>query len=317
MEKQENQTKSNLMHSKNYAADEIDLLELWHILWQGKWAIIGITFIFAVASVVYALSLPDLYRTEILLSPSEEENNNSGGLMGQLGGLASIAGVDITGGASTSTKVKALAILRSRVFLYDFFKKHEITIPFMASRPSSRSGEVEIDPEIYDMQNQRWVREVEPPNLPEPSDWEVYIAFTEILDIVEDPATGLILVSLEWYDQEQIKIWLDWLIADLNEQMRQSDVSEANRAIDYVIEQIGRTQLVEMRNVLYSLIEQQTRTVMLADAREGYAFETIDPPIIPERRSAPSRSIICIIITVFGGVIAVFSVFIWNIIRKS
>ena len=150
---------------------------------------------------------------------------------------------------------------------------------------------------------------------PEPTDWEVYNAFIEILDIVEDPATGLITVALEWYDQRQIKEWLDWLIIDLNEEMRLNDTLEANKAINYLTEQLGATQLVEMRNMFYSLIEQQTRTIMLADSREGYVFEVIDPPVIPERRSAPSRSVICIIITFFGGVFAVIFVFIYRIIK--
>tara|TARA_R110002110_G_scaffold2830_1_gene14148 strand:+ start:78551 stop:79525 length:975 start_codon:yes stop_codon:yes gene_type:complete len=295
--------------------NEIDLLELWSILWQGKWIISVMTLFFAVASVIYALSLPDIYRSEVLLSPAEQENSSNVSLSGQLGGLASLAGINIGESSATSNKTKALATLRSRVFLYDFFKDHNITVPLMASRPSGRSGDVEIDPEIYDEQNLRWVREVQPPMQPEPTNWEVYNTFIDILDIVEDPATGLITVAIEWYDQQKIKEWLSWLIADLNEEMRLNDTLEASRAINYLTEQLGTTQLVEMRNMFYTLIEQQTRTIMLADAREGYAFEIIDPPIIPERRSAPSRSIICIVITFLGGVFSVIFVFIYQIVK--
>ncbi|MEE9142494.1 MAG: Wzz/FepE/Etk N-terminal domain-containing protein, partial [Gammaproteobacteria bacterium] len=44
------------------AGDEIDLLRAGQILWQGKWLIIGITALFAVASVAYALSLDRWYK---------------------------------------------------------------------------------------------------------------------------------------------------------------------------------------------------------------------------------------------------------------
>src|SRR5690554_656345 len=64
--------------------DEIDLFELFMTLWKGKWIIIATTFVFAVGSVMYALSQPNIYRSEALLAPVAE----SGGLKmsGQLGG---------------------------------------------------------------------------------------------------------------------------------------------------------------------------------------------------------------------------------------
>ena len=37
--------------------DEIDLRQLFATLWAGKWLIIAVTFVFAVAGVAYALSL--------------------------------------------------------------------------------------------------------------------------------------------------------------------------------------------------------------------------------------------------------------------
>ncbi|MDZ7925022.1 MAG: Wzz/FepE/Etk N-terminal domain-containing protein [Marinagarivorans sp.] len=46
-------------HSPNSRSDEIDLRELWNILWQGKWWIIGITFLFAVAGVIYAIEFAE------------------------------------------------------------------------------------------------------------------------------------------------------------------------------------------------------------------------------------------------------------------
>ena len=39
--------------------DEIDLRELFSVLWAGKVKIIAITAVFAVASVIYALSMPN------------------------------------------------------------------------------------------------------------------------------------------------------------------------------------------------------------------------------------------------------------------
>ena len=91
-----------------YAADdELRLAELWSIVWAGKWWIVGITFVFAVASVAYALLATEWYRAEVLLAPAER--NDVSQLQGQLGGLAALAGVSIGG----SDSVEAVATLRA------------------------------------------------------------------------------------------------------------------------------------------------------------------------------------------------------------
>ena len=80
----------------NSSDDEIDLGELWNVIWAGKWIIVGVTFIFALASVFLALNLPNIYRSEVLLSPAEDNSGGGlAGLAGQFGGLASLAGVNL------------------------------------------------------------------------------------------------------------------------------------------------------------------------------------------------------------------------------
>ncbi len=291
--------------------DEIDLLELWNVLWKGKWLIIAITAVFAVGSIVYALWLPDTYRTEVLLSPVSDDSAGGGlsSTLGQLGGLASLAGVNLGGGGSeVSMKSRALAILQSRFFIKEFFEKHDLAVTFMGSKPGEVSGTIEVDPDLYDVANQQWVRDVSPPKKPEPSDEEVYEEFVSLLAVNEDASTSLITISLEWYEPELIKDWIDWLVMDLNDYMRQQDLLESQRAINYLNEQLQKTSLIEMRNVFFNLIEQQTQTVMLADSREEYALDVIDPAVVPEEKSGPGRALICILGTLLGGMLSVLFV---------
>ena len=299
--------------------DEIDLLELWNLLWKAKFIIIAITAVFAIGSVAYALWLPDIYRTEVLLSPAVEEDSAGGGLggLGQLGGLAGLAGINIGDSGSVLQKDRALAILQSRFFIKDFFNKYELVVPFMGTKPGEASGTVEIDPELYDEANQQWVREVSPPRKARPSDEEVYDEFSELLSIEEDETTGLLTVSLEWYDPSQIKTLMDWLVDDLNSYMREDDLLESQLAIDYLTEQLQKTSLVEMRNVFFNLIEEQTQKVMLADVREEYAFEIIDPAVIREEKSGPGRALICILGTLLGGMLAVLFVLLRHYASKG
>jgi len=298
--------------------DEVDLLELWSVIWSGKWQIITITFVFAVGSVVYALWLPDIYRTEVLLAPvAQEESGGLGGNLGQLSGLASLAGINLDGASAEVTmKSRALAIVQSRFFIQDFFETHDLLVPFMGSKPGEASGTIEIDPELYDETTQQWIREPSPAGNLIPSGQEVYEAFSEIFSITEDELTGLVTISLEWYEPRLIKQWMDLLVEDLNNYMREQDTIEAERAIEYLNSRLQETSLVEMRNVFFNLIQQQTQQVMLADSRQEYALETIDPAVVPEIKSAPRRSIICILITLLGGMLSVLIVLLKHYLGK-
>jgi len=74
--------------------DEIDLRELFLVLWDGKVWISAITAAAAAISVFVALSLPNIYESKALLAPKSD--GGSGGLSrlaAQYGGLASLAGM--------------------------------------------------------------------------------------------------------------------------------------------------------------------------------------------------------------------------------
>ena len=58
--------------------DEIDLRELFMVLWAGRIKIVAITAVFAVASVIYALSVPNQYKACLLYtSPSPRDAHES------------------------------------------------------------------------------------------------------------------------------------------------------------------------------------------------------------------------------------------------
>ena len=54
-----------------YLDDEIDLKELFLVLWRSKWLISSLTTLAAATSVIYALSLPNIYTASALLAPAE------------------------------------------------------------------------------------------------------------------------------------------------------------------------------------------------------------------------------------------------------
>ncbi|SIQ50716.1 Chain length determinant protein [Shewanella morhuae] len=103
--------------------DEIDLRELFSVIWQGKWLIIAITTVFAIGSVVFAVMQPNIYKSEALLAPAaEEQGGGLSALASQFGGLASLAGVNLGGKGGTDKTQLAIEVLKSRQFTSEFIQ---------------------------------------------------------------------------------------------------------------------------------------------------------------------------------------------------
>ena len=287
------------------AADLIDFHQLLEIFWLRKWFLVGIVSVFTTIGIVLVLMLPNVYRAEALLLPNTRDNSsNLSSLASQYGGLASLAGINI--GARGSDKAElGIGVLQSRKFITNFIGKHQILVPLMAADGwSPLTKELSIDSDLYNVEKQEWVRDVRPPKSVIPSPNEAYEQFVEILFVERDEKTGFVTVAVEHHSPEIAKRWVDWLVEDLNAVILQEDVTEAEQAVDYLNKQIESTPLAGLRDVFFRLIEEQTKTIMLAKVSEEYVFKTIDPAVIAEDKVRPRRALIvilCIVIGLFVG----------------
>lgn len=297
---------------------EVGLLELWTILWRDKWVIVCITFLFATTSVLYSLSLPNIYKSEVLLAPSDE---NSGGglatLASQFGGLANLAGVNLGSEGINKTDL-AIEVLKSRSFITHVIQKYDLLVPLMAAKDwNQQTNELVIDPEVYDVQNKRWIRAVSPSKKTEPSPQEAYEVFTRKMQINFDNKTSFLSLSVEFYSPVIAKQWVDILVKEINAVIKAREVNEAERSIEYLKRQIEKTSVTDMRAVFFELIEKQTKVVMFAEVRDEYVFKTIDEAVIPEQKDKPKKSLICILGTMVGGLLAIFWVFLRNFLKLN
>jgi uncharacterized protein involved in exopolysaccharide biosynthesis len=284
---------------KEVVDDRTDLRHLFSVIWQGKWLIIVTTAIFAIASVIFALSLPNIYKSEALLAPAAEQKGAS--LSGQLGGLAALAGVNLGGGAAIDQTALALEVVKSRDFIGRFISNHLILADLMASESWDMSSNTIIyDTDIYHPDTMQWVRNVKPPRQAKPSIQEAYKVFFDLLEVKRDEATGMVKLSIEHVSPYVAQNWLSLLISELNREIKLRDIEEAERSILYLKAQIAQTNVADLKAAFFALIEEQTQKLMLANVREEYVFKIVDPAIIPEEKSKPARAFICIFLTTFG-----------------
>lgn len=297
--------------------DEIDLRELFGVLWGNKIKIIGITAVFAVVSVISALSIPNQYKASALLAPAQQQSGGLSGALGQLGGLASLAGVSIGGGDSSESQV-AQEIMKSWSFIEGFIADNDLAVEVYAAEGWSReSNQLKFDNDVYEVKTKTWL--VENDNIGQlgpPTSWQLFEKFSEMLAVSEDKKSGLISVSIEYYSPQIAKQWLDLYISSINKHMQARQVVKVSNNIEYLEAQIEKTSITEMQEVFYTIIEEQIKSQMLAEASPDYAFVAVSPSMVPEEKSQPKRALICILGTLLGGILSVLTVLVLRFARK-
>lgn len=299
-----------------YPDDEIDLRELFATLWAGKWVIFAFTLIFAAGGVAFALIKPNIYQASALVAPANEEGG-ARGLGGQLGGLASLAGISLGGGSSNQTVI-AKEVLQSRAFLTDFIHRHQLAVPLIAVDGwNQEKQQWQYNREIYNPETETWLQDSEGKSLA-PTDWDLVKAFQENhLNVSDNKDTGMLTISIKNLSPIAAKEWVTLLVADINEYMRKENVSTAEARIAYLEGKLNETNIAGMQQVFYQLIESETRTVMLANAQREYVFRTIDPAVVPQEKSEPKRALIVVVATLLGGMLGVFVVFVRAFIKSD
>ncbi len=300
---------NNVQNNSRYD-EEIDLRELFEVLWAGSRKIIVITAVFALASVIYSLSIPNQYKATALLAPAQSDNSNLSGTLGQLGGLASFAGISIGGGEASEFKI-AQEIMKSWSFIENFIEDNDLAVELSAiERWDKESNELKIDDKVYDIDNNRWL-------VQKPSSWTLFTAFSQIVSVGEPGISGLLPISIEHYSPHVAKQWLDLYISAINKHMQERQVAKISNNIEYLEAQIEKTTITEMQEVFYTIIEEQIKSKMLAEASPDYTFVAVSPSMIPEERSQPKRTVIVIIGTLLGGMLSVFFVLVMHYASKS
>jgi len=293
--------------------DEIDLRELFSVLWVGKKLIVVITAVFAVVSVVYALSLPNEYKASAVVSPAGSGGSSLGSMAGQLGGLASLAGINIGSSESNATQ-EAMEIMQSWGFLEAFIQTHDLAVPVYAAIGwDEGANSLKLDDDRYDAASKRWLIEEDASGENRaPSSWKLYETFKSRVAVSQDKTSGLINISIEYYSPQLAKQWVDLFISTINDYMRDRKLDQVNRNIEYLTAQIEKTAIADMREVFYQLIEEQIKSKMLAEASPEYAFITVSKAMVPEEKSKPKRALVCILGTLLGGMLSVL----WVLVRR-
>src|SRR5277367_5034727 len=214
--------------------DGVDLQAVWRHLWI-NWAwIAGSVVLFAVLFTVAALILPRIYRaTTVLVSAGAERNSLNSSLnsaLGSLGGLASIAGVNV--GASDAATEEALAVLRSRQFTEAFIASNHLLPELYSRRWDNATGQ--------------WKNAADQPTTAR----ALRYFDSKVRTIIQDRKTGLITVQIDWRDRDEAAAWANAMVQRLNEEMRSRAIAKSDASLAYLQGELQKTVEVGTRDAI-------------------------------------------------------------------
>ena len=291
---------------------ELDLLQLFKILWLHKLQVVVLTSIFAIFSVFYALSLPNIYESESLLTPVQQGSAQGS----QAGGLAALVGITLNDANANNVDV-TLETSKSFDFYRYLNERRSIDKYILAVDNYSYSEDkLYFNEAIYNSEQDKWVVDANGKSS-QPSLLKSYKAFKkDHFSFVRDKITGLIEFKFEHQSPQVSKDILDFIIKDLNQYIRDREIIEARDSIKFIELQISKTPVPEVRKALAKLIELKAQKMMIGETTDEYALKVIQSPIEPEAPSYPSRRTICIVITLLGGLLSSIFVLIFHQIRN-
>lgn len=251
-----------------------------------------------VLSIIVALVSRPVYRAEAVVAPVQEDSmSNLGGLAGDLGGFASLAGGLLGSGKNWN---KALAVLRSRHLIEELVTQDNL-LPVLF--PQKRS----------------WLPTGKPSRPPTMGD--AVLAFrNQILQIREDPKNGIATVRVEWFDPRVAADWANELVALADAEERAHAVADAQTALNALQREFSSSDQVELRTAIAHLIEQQYKAKMVAGVRAQFQYRVIDRavPSDPDKRVQPTRKVMVLAGTLAGILLGVFVVLVrFNLKRRK
>jgi uncharacterized protein involved in exopolysaccharide biosynthesis len=278
--------------TKSSIPEDISVHDIAADFRRAKRFVIGSALFFAILGAAFGLVRHKRYQVTTVVEVAASDNSGRAGGLGalasQYGGLASIAGLNLTSGGKRD---EAIAVLQSELLTENYIKNEGLIPVLFQSRWRRLLAHWGILKQAT------------------PTLWQANELFRKSIRVVsEEESTGLITLKITWIDPHVAARWANDLIRITNSYLREKAVVEAERHIAYLNDQASKTDVIEARTAIYSLLKDEVNSEMVAKGREEYALKVIDPAFAPEKQSTFGAVPLAIFGLLLGTALSVFAV---------
>jgi uncharacterized protein involved in exopolysaccharide biosynthesis len=273
----------------------LSLREISRFLWRRKFPFVLLALFFGSLPIVWAFIATPQYRVAVRMMPQSDAAQSGAlqSLVGQFGGLASLAGISLGGSGEEQS---ALALLTSRAFATRFIEQKRL-MPILFAKQ-------------WDAAANRWRAGLTERQMPSIDD--AWVTFDRrVRRVHQDAKTKIVTLEILWRDRQQAADWANSFVNLANYELRQRAIGEADASLEFLEAQVKKTSVVDLQQSIYRLMETQIKRKVLANSRPDYAFTVIDPAIPPDadRFDSPKRFLLLLLAVPFGVVASGMSLF--------
>jgi uncharacterized protein involved in exopolysaccharide biosynthesis len=322
------------MDEENKKDDEISLIDLFAVLWQRKKMIITITVIAAIVMVVVSIVsmvlppeesfLPNEYTPSASMLINNSNSSSSGGISSMLnssglGNLASLAGVNVQSGVTFSSLatylVETNSLLDSVVDEFGLISRYKIK---KFPRAESREKLKKLLLASFDDKNGVFSIEF--------TDWDPQFARQVVnycvaylerrFDELGVDKNKLEKVNLETNIENTFKEIQR--LEQESHRLAQSVLwgSSAANIPSISLEQTRIELELAAQREVYSQLMVQHELLKVTMASERPVFQVLEMAEVPDKKSKPSRGMLCIIVTFAAAFLSMFLAFLLNTIAN-
>ena len=128
------------------------------------------------------------------------------------------------------------------------------------------SGKLILNKALYDEKAEEWRLDQNGESL-KPSVNSAFSVYKSAVEVVKEGPYATIAVH--HLSPVVAKEWIELIVMSINEHVRERDAHSAKASIEYLTRQQRETEIVNIEEVFSSLIEEQTKIMMLTDAKKG------------------------------------------------
>ncbi|MFT4519240.1 MAG: hypothetical protein ACI9JM_001631 [Halioglobus sp.] len=280
------------------AANSVDLMPYINALIAAKWWVLAAAIAGCILAGVMAFRTPYMFQSGAKVSIVNTED--PGGVSPDDRRVSEVLTLVEHGFVMGTTRDNynqvMLARLMSRDFTMHFLEVHNVFRYFY--------------PEEWNAEKGSWAKGFSPDL------GDSYIRFRdEVISMENDEETDIITVKVRWTDPVIARDLANLYVEAFNDWIREKTMTEVQRKQKFLQAELMRSDIMDIQQSIYRLIEAQTAISMLVSARPEYALEIIDPAATAWASYNMSRKKKIIMGVFAGTMLSIFAIFLIVIVK--
>ncbi|MGE4497248.1 MAG: Wzz/FepE/Etk N-terminal domain-containing protein [Deferribacterales bacterium] len=278
-------------NKESYRSLEINLLELFLMIWKRKMLIAAFVAVSTLCSVFAAYRMDNIYLSYFILKPTETQENS----LLNLNAFSSVVG-EVFGGGKRNIFHNMTAMIRNAEFVGKMIKENELEAYVVEDYDKIKN--TEFFKENYNSIVQK--------------------SASKIFSINQDLNTSFITISVYHKDRVFAEKFCRIILKSISSGLENSEFKSIDEKIENFKNEINLTYDITLKNKLSDIIAGLIQSKVLAKAQGYYGVTVVSEPYVadPANRVKPDR--VGIVTAVFAAsfFIAVAGIIVFSVVAK-